>query len=132
MQILNVAAGRSDTERQEAEEKRREHLRAESSNAATFFFWAAGLSALGNGLIPIQVFVIVNIGLIDLLRFYGGSLDRFLPLAVYGASLAWVLILVGLGYAARTGRRMKAWFRRSRISGATGVLQSRPHTSAPV
>ena len=71
MQTLNVGAGRSDTEYKAAEEQRRADLRADSVNDANYFFWAAGLAALGTGLLPVRLNIFVTIGTIDLLAFYG-------------------------------------------------------------
>lgn len=86
--------------------QRRVDLRAESASDANYFFWAAGLAALGTGLLPIRLNIVVSIGTIDLLTFYarpvGGELYR---LVVSGCALAWVLVIVGLGFAARSGYR---------------------------
>jgi len=105
MQTLNVGAGRSDTEYTAAEEQRRADLRADSANDASYFFWAAGLAALGTGLLPIRLNIFVTIGAIDLLTFYGRPVDHLYPLIVYSAAAIWVLLLVGLGFAARSGYR---------------------------
>jgi hypothetical protein len=100
MQILNVGAGRTDEEYKAAEESRRVELRNDVQNYALYFFIAAGLAALGTGLLPIRLFAIVNIGCIDLLQFYGGELIKANPLLLRAAAAAWVLALVGLGFAA--------------------------------
>lgn len=102
MDILNVGAGRTDEEYKEAEEQRRADLRAESKSDANYFFWAAGLAALGTG--PVRLKILVSIGAIEMLRFYGTPIGRLYPV-VYGAAAAWLLILVGLGFAARHGHR---------------------------
>src|SRR5215475_3520367 len=104
MQTLNVGAGRSDTEYTAAEEQRRADLRADSVNDANYFFWAAGIAALGTGLLPVRLNIFVTVGAIDLLTFYGKPL-ALSPLVVYGAAATWVLALVGLGLAARRGYR---------------------------
>jgi hypothetical protein len=83
MQTLNVGAGRSDSEYKADEEQRRAELIAESRSDANFFFLAAGLAALGTGLLPVKVNIFVTIGVIDLLAFYGQTLNlrasRFFP-----------------------------------------------------
>jgi hypothetical protein len=103
MQTLNVGAGRTDTEYKEAEEQRRADLHAKSQSDANFFFWAAGLAALGTGLLPVRLNILVSIGTIDILSFYGKPLGPFYPFAVYGTAFMWVLVLVGLGFAGRSG-----------------------------
>lgn len=55
MQTLNVGAGRTDEEYKAAEQQRLADLRAESRNNANYFFIAAGLAALGSGLLPVRV-----------------------------------------------------------------------------
>src|SRR4051812_15321463 len=105
MQTLNVGAGRSDTEYKAADEQRRTDLRADSVSDASYFFWAAGLAALGTGLLPVRLNIFVSIGTIDLLTFYGRPLGQLYPLIVYSAAATWVLVMVGLGFAARVGHR---------------------------
>jgi hypothetical protein len=111
MQTLNVAAGRTDEEYKAAEEQRRAELLSDSRTDATYFFVAAGLAALGTGLVPIQLFLpirlnfAIGIGAFELLGFYGRPLLRQYPLLGLGAAAAWVLILAGLGLAARKGYR---------------------------
>src|SRR5258708_13355036 len=102
MQTLNVGAGRTDDEYKAAEEQRRADLLAESRSDANFFFWAAGLAALGTGLLLLRVNILVSIGAIDLLRLYARSPSPVYPLAMYGASLTWVVLLILLGFAARS------------------------------
>jgi hypothetical protein len=46
-----------------------------------------------------------NLGLIDLLTFYGRSLGAAYTLVLYAASAMWVSALIGLGFAARNGKR---------------------------
>ena|SRR5437868_8726448 len=87
MQTLNVGAGRTDQEYEAAEEQRRTE-RADSRSDANYFFWAAGLAALGTGLLPVRLDILVSIGTVDLLRFYGESLGPLYPLAVLGAAVA--------------------------------------------
>jgi hypothetical protein len=79
MQTLNVGAGRTDQEYKEAEEQRRADLLAESRSDANYFFWAAGLAALGTGLLPLRLNIFVTIGAFDLLAFYGKSLSPLYP-----------------------------------------------------
>jgi hypothetical protein len=105
MQTLNVGAGRTDTEYKAAEKERRADLRAESQGDANYFFWAAGLAALGTGLFPIRLNILVSIGAVDLLAFYGRSFGHFYPFVLYGLSVTWVAALIGLGFAARGGYR---------------------------
>jgi hypothetical protein len=105
MQILNVGAGQTDTEYQQAEEQRRADLLADSRSDANFFFLAAGLAALGTGLLPVRLNIFVSIGSIDLLSFYGRQLGQIYPFAVYAAAAMWVVVLVGLGFVGRNGYR---------------------------
>jgi hypothetical protein len=105
MQTLNVGAGRSDDEYKAAEEQRRADLLAESRSDANYFFYAAALAALGTGLLPIRLNILVTIGVFDLLGFYGRSLNPLYPLAMYGAAVAWLVMLVALGFVARSGHR---------------------------
>jgi len=109
MQTLNVGAGRTDEEYKAAEEQRLADLRSDVQTYAMYFFIAAGLAGLGTGLLPVRLFGIVNIGSIDLLTFYGGELVRANPLLLRAAAAAWVLALVGLGFAARKGQRWAFW-----------------------
>jgi hypothetical protein len=102
---LNVGAGQTDKDYKAAEEQRRTDLRADSQSDANFFFLAAGLAALGTGLLPVRLNVFVSIGAIDLLSVYGRTLGHLYPLAVYGAAAMWVVVALGLGFAARSGRR---------------------------
>jgi hypothetical protein len=90
MQTLNVGAGRTDNEYQAAEEQRRADLLADSRSDANYFFWAAGLAALGTGLLPVRLNILVSIGAIDLLRFYGRPLAQLYPLVMYSAAALWV------------------------------------------
>src|SRR5215469_14266704 len=105
MQTLNVGAGRTDEDYKAAEEQRRADLRAESRADANYFFIAAGLAALGTGLVLIKLNVFVTIGAVDLFAWYGRELVRSFPLAVQAVALVWVLILMGLGWAALKGQR---------------------------
>jgi hypothetical protein len=74
MQTLNVGAGQTDKEYNAAEEQRRGDLRDDSRSDANYFFWAAGLAAVGSGLLPVRLNIIVSIGAFDLLSLYGKSL----------------------------------------------------------
>jgi len=105
MQTLNVRAGRSDEEYRTSEEQRRGDLRSEYRDDATYFFWAAGLSALGTGLLPVRLNLVVSIGTVDLLRLYGRPLGPFYFPAVLSLAAMWLLVTLGLGYAARSGHR---------------------------
>jgi hypothetical protein len=105
MQTLNVGAGRSDNEYKADEEQRRADLLAESRSDANSFFLAAGLAALGTGLLPVRVDIFVSIGVIDLLGFYGQPLGRLYPFAMYGLAAMWLVVLLGLGFAGRSGQR---------------------------
>lgn len=49
--------------------------------------------------------ILVNIGVFDLLGFYGRSLNPAYPLAMYGAAAAWLIMLLVLGFAGRAGHR---------------------------
>jgi uncharacterized membrane protein len=105
MQTLNVGAGRTDNEYEAAEEQRRSDLLADSRNDANYFFWAAGLAALGTGLLPVRLNILVSIGAIDLLSFYGRPPGQIYPLVVYIVAAMWVAALVALGIAGRSGYR---------------------------
>ncbi len=105
MQTLNVGAGRTDDEYRAAGEQRLADLRDESRGDANYFFWAAGLAALGTGLLPVRVNILVSIGAVDLLRIYGRGLVRIYPFAPYSAAAMWVAAVMALGFAARGGRR---------------------------
>jgi len=105
MQTLNVGAGRTDEEYRTSEEQRRADLLADSQTDANYFFWAAGLAALGTGLLPIKLNLVVSIGTVDLLVLYGRTLGTLYPIVVVGTAVLWVLVMVGLGFAGRAGYR---------------------------
>jgi hypothetical protein len=105
MQTLNVGAGRTDEDYKAAEEQRRIDLRDDSRSDAKYFFGAAGLAALGTGLLPIRLNLFVSIGAIDLLTFYGRPLGAFYPVALWSASAMWFVAVLVLGFLARSGRR---------------------------
>ncbi len=105
MQTLNVGAGRTDEEYKASEEQRLADLRDESKSDANYFFWAAGLSALGTGLLPVRLNLLVSIGTFDLLTLYGRPLGSLLPLVAYITAAMWLLVMLGLGFAARSGSR---------------------------
>jgi hypothetical protein len=109
MQTLNVGAGRTEEEYKDAQEQRRTELRADSRSDASYFFWAAGLATLGSGLLPIRFVIFVSIGAIELLRAYGGSIVHTYPPVVRVAAAVWVVALIGLGFAARSGHRWAFW-----------------------
>jgi hypothetical protein len=102
MQTLNVGAGRTDQEYKDAGKRRLADLRTDSQADANYFFWAAGVAALGTGLLPIRLNFLVNIGAIDLFKFYGGGVSA---LKLYCAFGAWLIVLAALGFAARHGYR---------------------------
>ena len=105
MQTLSVGAGRTDEEHKATEEQRRADLRSDCRDDANYFFWAAGLSALGTGLLPVRLNLLVSIGTVDLLTLYGRSLGPFYPLAVFSLAAMWLLVMLGLGFAGRSGHR---------------------------
>ncbi|HEY7097602.1 MAG TPA: hypothetical protein VH437_12815 [Terriglobales bacterium] len=105
MEILNVGAGQTNEEQKVADEHRRTDLRADSRNDANFFFLAAGLAALGTGLLPIRLNFLVNIGLIDLLLFYGRPLGQLHAIVLYIVAGLWLVVLLGLGFIGRGGHR---------------------------
>ncbi len=80
-------------------------LRSDCRDDANYFFWAAGLSALGTGLLPVRLNLLVSIGTVDLLTLYGRSLGPFYPLAVFSLAAMWLLVMLGLGFAGRSGHR---------------------------
>ena len=102
MQTLNVGAGQTDKEYNAAEEQRRGDLRDDSRSDANYFFWAAGLAAVGSGLFPVRLNILVSIGAFDLLSLHGKSLG---PVAVDTTVAIWLIAVVALGFAARSGRR---------------------------
>ena len=57
------------------------------------------------GLLPVRLNLLVSIGTVDLLTLYGGPLGSFYPLAVYGLAAMWLLVMLGLGFAGRSGFR---------------------------
>jgi hypothetical protein len=71
----------------------------------TTFFWAAGLAAISTGLLPVRLNILVNIGALDLLRLYGRPLGPLYLLVAYSAVAPWLVVLVGLGFAGRSGQR---------------------------
>ena len=105
MQTLDVGAGRTDQEYEQAKRQRRADLLTESQSDANYFFWAAGLSALGTGLLPVRLNGFVNLGTVDLLGLYGRAFGPLLPYAVYGMAASWVVVLLGLGFAGRNAQR---------------------------
>ena len=107
MQILNVGAGLSNEEYKAADEQRRDELRSDARASALYFFVAAGLAGVSTGLSPL-VFInlFFSIGVIELLALYGGAQLRLL---VPVAAASWVILLVGLGFAARKGYRWAFW-----------------------
>jgi hypothetical protein len=105
MQTLNVGAGQTDDEYKAAAEQRRADLLAESRSDANYFFYAAALAALGTGLLPVRLNILVTIGVLDLVRIYGRAANPIYPLAMYGAAAAWVVMLLALGFVARSGQR---------------------------
>jgi hypothetical protein len=110
MQTLNVGAGRTDAEYKAAEEQRRADLRSDVQTYAFYFFVAAGLAAVGTGLLLFKLNIIVNIGTIDLFPWYARDLIQSNPLLFYRAAAAtWAVILVLLGLAARKGHRWAFW-----------------------
>jgi hypothetical protein len=124
MQTLNVGAGRSDQEYQAAEESRREDLRSDVQTSSFYFFIAAGLAALGTGLLPVLipglirlgdfdllawVRSVVAIGSFDMLIVYGRDLLQDNFLYIRGIAAVWVVLLVLLGLAARKNQRWAFW-----------------------
>lgn len=105
MQTLNVGAGQTDKEYKAGEERRRAALLADSRSDANYFFWAAGLAALGSGLLPVRLNILVSIGTVDLLTLYGRALGSLYPLALYGVAATWVVVLLALGFAGCSGQR---------------------------
>jgi len=53
----------------------------------------------------VRLNILVSIGAIDLLTVYGRPLGPLYPFVVYGAAVTWVIMLVGLGLAGRSGHR---------------------------
>ena len=109
MQTLNVGAGRTVEEYKAAEDQRSADLLADSRSDANYFFWAAGLAALASGLFPVRINFLVSIGAFNLLPIYGRRIVEGYPLAADGLVGAWMMALVGLGFAARGGYRWAFW-----------------------
>jgi hypothetical protein len=105
LQTLNVGAGRTDEEYKAAEEQRRADLLADSRGDSEYFFWAAVLAALGSGLFPVRLNIFVSIGAFDLLSRYLSPVGPLSPLAMYAAVGIWLVALLALGFAARSGHR---------------------------
>jgi hypothetical protein len=105
LQTLRVGAGQTDEEFKAAREQQRAELLDQSRGAANYFFFAAGLAALGTGLLPVRMSILVSVGAFDLLRFYGAGLGPAYELALYGLAAGWLIVLIALGFAARSGRR---------------------------
>lgn len=105
MQTLNVGAGRTDQEHKVAQEQHAADLLAESRSDANFFFWAAGLAALGTGLLPLKLNILVNVGAVDLLTLYGRQIGGIYPALTYSVAVGLLIVLIGLGFAARGGYR---------------------------
>lgn len=105
MQTLNVGAGRTDQEHKVAQEQHAADLLAESRSDANFFFWAAGLAALGTGLLPLKLNILVNVGAVDLLTLYGRQIGGISPALTYSVAVGLLIVLIGLGFAARGGYR---------------------------
>jgi hypothetical protein len=126
MQTLNVGAGRTDNEYKAAEEQRRTDLRADSREDANYFFWAAGLAPISTGLLPVRLNILVNIGALDLLRLHGRPLGPLYLLSAYSAVATWLVVMVGLGFAGRSGQR-RAFLAGMVLCGADMIALDRPH-----
>jgi len=105
MQTLNVGAGRTDDEYRETQERHREELREDSQRDANYFFWAACLAATSSGMLPVRFNFLINIGLFDLLSIYGRRFGTIYPFVAEGTVAMWLIVLCGLGFAARKGHR---------------------------
>ena len=105
MQTLNVGAGRSDDDYKASEDQSRGDLRTEALNCGNLFFWAAGMAAIPTALVPMPVSSLVRLGSTDLLAFYGRTLGPFHSITVIAATATWIVALVGLGFAARSGHK---------------------------
>src|SRR5258708_10932558 len=86
MQTLNVGAGRTDEEYRAAEEQRRAELRDDIRMDAYCFFAAAGAAAIGTGVFPVRLNLLVSVGVVDLLALYGGAVVPAPPLGVPAAT----------------------------------------------
>jgi hypothetical protein len=105
MQTLNVGAGRTDEDYKKAEGQRRDDLLVDSRSDANYFFWAAGLAAIGTGILPVHLNIFVGIGVFELLGLYGKPFDPLYAGVMYVAAVAWVVTLVALGFVGRGGHR---------------------------
>src|SRR3984957_1201782 len=100
MELLNVGAGRTDEGYKEAQKWRSDELREDSQKDATYFFYAAGLAATSSGILPIQIHFLINIGVFDLLGFYGRRFGENFSTMAEGTVVVWIVILCTLGFAA--------------------------------
>ncbi|MFZ0817351.1 MAG: hypothetical protein WAM78_17645 [Candidatus Sulfotelmatobacter sp.] len=105
MQTLNVGARQTDEDYKKAEVQRRDDLLADSRSDANYFFWAAGLAAIGTGILPVRLNIFVIIGVLDLLGLYGRPFDPLYARVMYLAAAAWVVTVVALGFVGRSGHR---------------------------
>lgn len=109
MQTLNVGAGRTDEEYKAAEQQRREELNNDIRTYARSFYIAAVCAALGGGLFLVKLNLVVNIGAIDLFLIYGRELIHTNPFLGPMVTAVWVLLLLGLGFAASKAQRWAFW-----------------------
>ena len=65
----------------------------------------AGLAATSTGMLPVRLNILFNIGAFDLLSLYGRPPGPLYPLVVDGAVATWLVVLVALGFAGRSGQR---------------------------
>jgi hypothetical protein len=100
-----VGAGQTNAEYQARQEQQRADLKTDSKSDANYFFVAAGLAALGTGLLPIHVNFLVGIGAFDLLALYGTGFGAVHSLILQGVAAGWLLALLAMGFAARAGHR---------------------------
>jgi|HubBroStandDraft_6_1064221.scaffolds.fasta_scaffold13663_9 hypothetical protein len=105
MDILNVGAGRTDEEYKEAQQRQRDELREDSQTDANYFFYAAGLAATCSGILGFRFNFLINVGIFDLLTFYGRRLGENFPAVAEATVVLWIVILCALGFAARKGYR---------------------------
>jgi len=95
MQTLNVGAGRTDEEYKAAEEQRRADLRSDVQTYAFHFFVAAGLAAVGTGLILFKLKWLWALSKPLLLGFtkLGTLVTMLAALGAYWAAFGWKFAL---------------------------------------
>jgi hypothetical protein len=101
MQTLGIDAGRTEEERAASRELHQAELRDDVRSSANYFFLAAGFALLTSGVLPLRVALLIDVGMIELLYFYGKQFGADQGLVIALVSLVIISLLVGLGAMAR-------------------------------